>query len=185
MVFISAIVKTLGHELVAGHAFHSGEHALIMNAARAQLRSNHVLPLRSKSIAMDLRIHACEQNSAEKFFFALFAYYLAFFAVKRKSGGIAALSPLPLTNSNIETHYTILITHPYDRNIPRHVVFNLNNLLRSLRDVRRVGQPEDVLHLLLDPTRTPGCRRRCLRPQPLRRDRDADAAKRPLNPVIE
>ena len=140
MVFISAIVKTLGHELVAGHAFHSGEHALIMNAARAQLRSNHVLPLRSKSIAMDLRIHACEQNSAEKFFFALFAYYLAFFAVKRKSGGIAALSPLPLTNSNIETHYTILITHPYDRNIPRHVVFNLNNLLRSLRDVRRVSK---------------------------------------------
>jgi len=76
MVFISAIVKTLGHELVAGDARHGGEHALIMNAARAQLRDNHVLPLRSKSIALTLRIHARKQNSAEKFFFALFALSL-------------------------------------------------------------------------------------------------------------
>src|ERR1019366_308555 len=85
---------------------------------------------------------------------------------------------LALSNADIEAHHAVLIARAHHRNIAIDVVFALNDLLRTLRNVGAVSERDIIGELLLDgDLRTP---RRGIgfRSQPLRIDLDpADSEK--------
>src|ERR1019366_5262494 len=57
---------------------------------------------------------------------------------------------LPAPDLKVEADHSVLVAQRHDRNIPRHVVFHLDDLLIGNRDVGAVGEGEVARHLLLD-----------------------------------
>src|SRR5580692_1512085 len=74
---------------------------------------------------------------------------------------------LELANPYFEADHAVVIAQRKNRKIARYVVFHLNNLLRGLRNVGRVGHGEVVLNLLFDRDRRRGGGGRGLRVQAL------------------
>src|ERR1035437_9589896 len=101
-------------------------------------------------------------------------------AVMRSFGNlpVRTILFLALSNADIEAHHAVLIARAHHRNIAIDVVFALNDLLRTLRNVGAVSERDIIGELLLDgDLRTP---RRGIgfRSQPLRIDLDpADSEK--------
>src|SRR5579863_3852769 len=56
-------------------------------------------------------------------------------------------------NSHFKTDDAVVVAERKNRYIASYVIFRLNDLLRGLGNVRRVGQGEVVLNLLLDSDR--------------------------------
>lgn len=86
---------------------------------------------------------------------------MAIFAIAKTQNGLYKDElPLPgvvsqglflaLPDADVEADYTVLIANADDGNIPTDVVFHLDDLLRSLRNVGAVSEREIVGDLLLD-----------------------------------
>jgi len=46
----------------------------------------------------------------------------------------------PFADLHIKTNHTVLVAEPDNRDVAGHVVYDLNDLLRGLRDVSAIGQ---------------------------------------------
>ena len=60
------------------------------------------------------------------------------------------LSLLPAAYFKVETDHSVLVAQRHDRNVPRHVVLHLDDLLVGNGDVGAVGEGDIARHLLLD-----------------------------------
>src|SRR5579872_6251671 len=92
---------------------------------------------------------------------------------------------LALSNADIKADYAVLIARAHHRNITIHVVFALNDLLRTLRDVGAVGERKVIGELLFDGDLRAS---RCgigFRSQPLRIDLDAADSKELLHAAAD
>jgi len=113
---------------VARHSRHGIEHPLVADAARAQLSVDHALAQGREYGGVVGGTHSGFGNfhPAEAILF------------------------LASSNANIEADHAVLVARPHNRDIGIDVVFALNNLLRTLRDVGAVTEGDVIGKLLLD-----------------------------------
>ena len=90
-----------------------------------------------------------------------------------------------LPNSYFEADHTVVVAKGQEGNIARNVIFRLNNLLGSLRNVSRISECEVVLNLALDGDRGSAGGRRRFSVQALRIDSDRAVPQQASRPAAD
>jgi hypothetical protein len=112
MVGVGLIRVLASDKLVTGDAADCCQHALVVNVASPYLPLHHLLA--HCNIGIDLVLQCHDPRIRQLF--------------------------LAAAHSNVEADYAVLVTDSDHRNIAADVVFDLDDLLRCLRDISAVGE---------------------------------------------
>src|SRR5258708_4157385 len=119
MIFICLITIGLRGKQVARNSEHGIEHALVADSTGAQLALNHRQAQGGIRVRLDGRGHSESGGPSDYRIIPLMLF-------------------LPPADAHIEADHTVLVARAYRRNIAIEIVFALNDLLRTLRDVGAV-----------------------------------------------
>src|SRR5580692_503025 len=162
MIFIRLTAIRFRCELVTRNPGHGVEHAFVGNAAGAQLGIDHALAQDGESGGLVRRSHTADRESGPEN--TLFS---------------------PVAHAHVEADYAVLIAVAHDRDIAVNVVFALNDLLRTLRDIRAVGESYVIGELLFNGDLRTARRGVGFRGQALRIDLDAANAEEFLHAAAD